>query len=123
MVTFCRIFTIYLLEKQEISDIQLRKIKRTRLHEYLHIGANRHRLQTTISCWNAGKISDSDLGTRMEEHLTVLDDLANRHIEDFPTDYEDGILLMTNYGAPAFHCEHGDDSLEIGPTSRKRGRE
>ncbi len=51
----------------------------------------------------------------MEEHLTVLDDLANRHIEDFPTDYEDGIQLMTNYGAPAFHCEHGDDSLEIGP--------
>ncbi|KAK0495587.1 hypothetical protein EDD18DRAFT_247324 [Armillaria luteobubalina] len=105
--------------KQEISDIELRKIKRTRLHEYLHIGANRHRLQTTISCWNAGKISNSDFGTRMEEHLTVLDDLASRHIEDFPTDYEDGIQLITNYGAQTSHCEH-DDYLEIGSTSRKR---
>ncbi|KAK0186599.1 hypothetical protein F5146DRAFT_137138 [Armillaria mellea] len=110
-------------KKQEISDIELRKIKRTRLNEYLRIGANRHRLQTTISCWNAGKISDSDFGTRMEEHLTVLDDLASRHIEDFPTDYEDGIQLMTNYGAPTSQCEHGDNYLETGPTSRKRRRE
>ncbi|KAK0217001.1 hypothetical protein IW262DRAFT_1495792 [Armillaria fumosa] len=110
-------------KKQEISDIELQKIKRTRLHEYLHIGANRHRLQTTISCWNAGKISDSDFGTRMEEHLTVLDDLASRHIEDFPTDYEDGIQLMTNYGAQASHCEHDDYYLEIASTSRKRLRE
>ncbi|PBK71368.1 hypothetical protein ARMSODRAFT_73486 [Armillaria solidipes] len=109
-------------KKQEISDIELQKIKRTRLHEYLHIGANRHCLQTTISRWNAGKISDSDFGTRMDEHLTVLDDLASRHIEDFPTDYEDGIQLMTNYGAQASHCEHDDDYLEIGLTSGGCGR-
>ncbi|KAK0199881.1 hypothetical protein DFS33DRAFT_1278312 [Desarmillaria ectypa] len=84
--------------------------------------ANRYRLQNTLSRWNARHISDSDFRTRMQEHLAVLDDLASRHIEDFPTDYEDGIQLMANHDAPASHSEHEDNHLETGPAPRKRGR-
>ncbi|KAF9023256.1 hypothetical protein BDZ89DRAFT_1115139 [Hymenopellis radicata] len=76
---------------------RVRDLRKTRLDEFLHISANRIKFQGTVNRFFARQLSATEFRKELQEFQQVLEELGARHLDQFPTDFEDGVDLLDNY--------------------------
>ncbi len=86
-------------------------MRKTRLDEFLHISANRLKFQGTVNRYFGRQLSPADFRNEVQSFQQMLEELGARYLDQFPTDFEDGVDLLDNYRSDAGRRERCDDAL------------